>query len=275
MIEISLCDINPNALKITRYQIDAFASKVFEGNPAIVCPLDDFLSDEIMQSIASEHNLSETAFIVKEEDYYHIRWFTPVAEVELCGHATLASAFVIFNIFNHEAERIHFRTLYRGDLFVKRVNGMFELDFPSTETRPSSFDLNLVQECFNIDILEHYDGKTDCILIAKSHADVASARPDFHSLGKLDRRGFILTAPSDEYDFVSRFFAPKFGVDEDPVTGSAHTLLIPFWSKHLNKTNMIAKQISERGGLVYCTYLGDRVKIAGNGVLYAEGTISL
>lgn len=262
-------------MKILRYQVDAFSEHTFGGNSAIVCPLTEFLSAETMQAIAAEHNLSETAFIVEKGDGYQIRWFTPVAEVELCGHATLASAFVVFEILGHEAESITFKTLYRGDLEVKKKNDMYELDFPSTQTIPSSYDLDLIQDCFNIPIVEHFDGKTDCILVLQDEASVLSAKPDMGKLAKLDRRGFIITSTSNEYDFVSRFFAPKFGVPEDPVTGSAHTLLIPYWYEKLGKINMIARQVSKRGGTLYCTYMDDRVRIAGNAVLYAKGEIYL
>jgi len=263
------------SMKIEKYQVDAFAEEHFEGNPAVVCPLPEFLDDELMQNIATEHNLSETAFIVKEADFYHIRWFTPVAEVELCGHATLASAFVIFEILGHDAEVINFKTLYRGNLSVVKKNGMFELDFPSTETTPSTFDLSLIQECFDLPILEHFDGKTDCILLLENEEAVLKAKPDLAKLALLDRRGFIITSTSSKYDFVSRFFAPKFGVPEDPVTGSAHTLLIPYWHKKLDKINMIARQESKRGGTLYCTFLDDRVRIAGHAVLYSKGDIML
>ena len=262
-------------MKILKYHIDAFAERPFEGNPAVVCPVSVFPPVELMQNIAAEHNLSETAFIVKEDDFYHIRWFTPVAEVELCGHATLASAYVIFEIVGHDSEKINFKTLYRGDLSVVRKNGMFELDFPSTNTVPSIFDLKLIQECFDVPIIEHFDGKTDCILLLENESAVLKAEPDLAKLAKLDRRGFIITARSSEYDFVSRFFAPKFGVPEDPVTGSAHTLLIPYWHSKLKKINMVARQVSRRGGTIYCTFMDDRVRIAGHAALYSTGEIHI
>lgn len=262
-------------MEIEKYQIDAFTDQLFAGNPAVVCPVSAFPPDHLMQQIAMEHNLSETAFIVKEGEDYHIRWFTPVYEVELCGHATLASAFVIFEILGHNSERVKFHSKYRGNLFVERKNGMYELDFPATTTKPSSFPIELLQDCFDVRIMEHYDGLTDCLLILESEEMVRKAKPDLRKLSKIDRRGVIISSSSDSVDFVSRFFAPKFGVDEDPVTGSAHTLLIPHWHKKLKKINMVAKQISKRGGTLYCTYLEDRVKIAGHGVLYSRGLINL
>lgn len=262
-------------MEIAKYHVDAFAERVFEGNPAVVCPLDAFLDDELMQNIAGEHNLSETAFIVKEEEGYQIRWFTPLAEVELCGHATLASAYVIFEELGYEKDVLTFSTKYRGELKVSKVNGMYELDFPSTASKASEYPLSLIQDCFDVEILEHYDGRTDCILLVKDEKALLRAKPNFQRLAELDRRGFILTSPSTKYDFVSRFFAPKFGVNEDPVTGSAHTLLIPFWSKRLDKINMVARQQSKRGGTLYCTYLEDRVRISGGAFLYSKGEIRL
>lgn len=262
-------------MKIKKYQIDAFAEKVFCGNPAVVCPVDEFPEKDLMQAIASEHNLSETAFIVKKDLAYLIRWFTPNAEVELCGHATLASAFVIFEIMGHQENYIVFETLFRGDLRVSKTNGMYELDFPSTRAQPSSININLLQDCFNVPIKDHFDGKTDCLLLFASEDDVKRARPDMRKLKNLDRRGFIITSESSTYDFVSRFFAPNVGVPEDPVTGSAHTLLIPFWSNRLGKVNMVARQVSKRGGMLYCTYLTDRVRISGHAVKYSEGEIEL
>lgn len=262
-------------MKILKYQVDAFAEKLFEGNPAAVCPLEEFLDDEILQNIAMEHNLSETAFIVKSDEGYFIRWFTPNSEVELCGHATLASAYVIFEKLGFADDSIRFQTKFRGELSVRKKNELYELDFPSTMTVPSRYDLSDFQSCFNVHIKENYDGITDSILVLESESDVLAAKPDLKKLLQLERRGIIITAESETFDFVSRFFAPKFAVDEDPVTGSAHTLLIPFWSKRLEKKNMVARQVSERGGNLYCTFLGDRVHIAGSARLYSEGEIYL
>lgn len=260
---------------IEKYQIDAFAEKIFEGNPAVVCPVSKFPDDSLMQKIAMEHNLSETAFIVSKEGSYDIRWFTPSAEVELCGHATLASAFVIFEIIGHKEDDIIFNSKIRGQLRVEKKNGMYELDFPSTETFSSNFSLNKIQDCFNVRIIEHFDGRTDCLLVVENEADVLNAKPNFQLLSKLERRGFIITSESNKYDFVSRFFGPKVGVNEDPVTGSAHTLLIPFWSRRLKKKNMVARQVSSRGGTLYCTHLDDRVRIAGPAILYSKGKIQI
>ncbi len=262
-------------MKIKKYQVDAFAEKTFEGNPAVVCPLPQFLPEKMMQQIAMEHNLSETAFIVQDGDRYHIRWFTPVAEVELCGHATLASAYVIFEIFEHPSLEIEFQSLHRGILTVTKVNEMYELDFPAFETDPSKLNKSDLGSCLGVDIVEVRNGVTDCLVVVESESAVVAAKPDFTALTSFQRRGFIITAPSEKYDFVSRFFAPRFGVNEDPVTGSAHTLLIPYWHKKLGKTNLVARQLSSRGGTLYCTYLGDRVRIAGYASLYSEGVIFL
>lgn len=262
-------------MEITKYQVDAFANKVFQGNPAAVCPLDEFLADEVLQAIALEHNLSETAFIVPKGSGYEIRWFTPKAEVALCGHATLASAYIIFEKLGFQDEKIVFETRMSGVLTVSKVNGMYELNFPSNHCAPSSFSKSLLSDALNVDVEEIYDGTTDCLAILKNESAVKYCDPDISKLSKIDRRGIIISSKSDEVDFVSRFFAPKVGVNEDPVTGSAHTMLIPFWSKRLDKINMVARQLSERSGTLYCTYLEDRVLIAGQTQLYSEGKIYL
>lgn len=262
-------------MEIRKFQIDAFAENIFEGNPAAVCLLDEFLADEILLNIASEHNLSETAFIVENGKNYDIRWFTPVAEVNLCGHATLASAFVIFECLHYKNQEIVFQSRHSGVLKVKKIEGRYELDFPVSVIHPSKYSKSELQTYFDQSIVEVWDGKEDCLVVLKDEQAVNTCIPDLKALKKLNSRGFIITAKSHQYDFVSRFFGPRVGVDEDPVTGSAHTLLIPYWAEKLGKSSMIAKQISERGGILYCGLDNERVTIAGSAKLYSEGIIYL
>ena len=257
-------------MELKLYQIDAFANKPFEGNPAAICPLDNWLPDALMQSIAAENNLSETAFIVPTDKGYHIRWFTPLHEVDLCGHATLASAYVIFNILEYQKEEISFESK-SGILTVTKNDDWLEMDFPSKVPVKCSVPEQILKafptrttECLKAD---------DYIVVFENEANIANAKPDIALLAELDLRGVVITAKSKEYDFVVRFFVPKHGIDEDPVTGSIFTELIPYWSAKLNKKALTAKQISARGGEVGCVYAGDRVKISGRAVLYLTGTI--
>jgi len=254
------------------YQIDAFASKVFTGNPAAVCPLDVWLDEKLMQQIAAENNLSETAFFVKNNGFYDIRWFTPTVEVELCGHATLASAYVLFQELGFAGDSILFQSK-SGALKVSQDRGKFILDFPKqipvSCITPAPIQLafgNNVQSC-----LKH----EDYIVVLHDEAAVMNANPDIHILKQLDLRGVIITARSNQYDFVSRFFAPNCGIDEDPVTGSSFTQLAPYWAKVLGKNKLTAKQVSQRGGEVWCELVDDRVCIAGEAVKYAEGFITV
>jgi len=256
------------------YQIDAFTSKLFGGNPAAVCILESWLETDVMQQIAAENNLAETAFAVKNTNHYELRWFTPEIEVDLCGHATLATAFVIFNYHGYKENTLRFISPRSGELLVqKSESGLLTMDFPTD-------DVTLVSEQTNItkaigkQPLETYKGKTDYMLIYKSQAEIEAIKPNFHLLNELDCRGVIITAKGNEVDFVSRFFAPQCGIPEDPVTGSAHTTLTPYWSEKLNKKTLTAKQLSERGGDIQCEYLGDRVKLSGHGVCYLIGEIA-
>jgi PhzF family phenazine biosynthesis protein len=259
-----------NQVKI--YQIDAFAKEVFEGNPAAVIPLDSWLDDALMQKIALENNLSETAFFVKENEKFHIRWFTPTSEVDMCGHATLASAFVLFEILNFQDTEIVFSSK-SGDLHVKRDEGMFVMDFPVQEIISCDF-LDAIFEAFEVKPKECYKAM-DYLLVFENEEDIVDAKPNFEKLKNIDARGVIITAKSTKYDFVCRFFAPKYGIDEDPVTGSAFTQLVPYWSKVLNKNEFRAKQLSQRGGEVFCKLKNERVEIAGYGVKYLEGIIEV
>jgi PhzF family phenazine biosynthesis protein len=255
------------------YQVDAFTDRLFGGNPAGVCPLDQWLADEVMQKIAMENNLSETAFFVKEDAGFHIRWFTPKVEVNLCGHATLASAHVIFHYPGYNGESISFQSR-SGILKVTREGDLLILDFPANKPQRTALPDDFVQS-LNITPIQCYRGKEDYLLLYKSQQEIEALIPDFRRLEKIDARAVIVTAPGDKVDFVSRFFAPRVGVDEDPVTGSAHTVLIPFWAEKLGKTEMKALQLSRRGGTLFCRLRGDRVDIGGNAVTYLKGEISL
>jgi PhzF family phenazine biosynthesis protein len=258
-------------MKLKLYQIDAFAEKLFMGNPAGECPLDKWLPDELMQKIAMENNLSETGFFVKEGDVYHIRWFTPAVEVDLCGHATLAAAHVIFEYLNYKQNTIHFKSR-SGDLFVRKENEYLVLNFPADKITKVEIPATLI-EGLGIAPVESYKGISDYLLVYKNQEEVEKINPDFKVLSQTGTRGFIVTARGNECDFVSRFFAPGVGVGEDPVTGSAHTTLTPYWKKVLGKNEMTAMQLSKRKGHLNCKYLGERVEIAGKAKTYLIGEI--
>lgn len=259
-------------MKIPLYQIDAFTSYVFRGNPAAVCPLEGWLDDSVMQAIAQENNLSETAFFVKEGEDYRIRWFTPVAEVDLCGHATLASGFVIFNYLDPTINRVIFHSR-SGPLSVVREEELLSMDFPSQPPQSCSPPRELL-DGLGGEPLEALCSE-DYFVVFTSERDIRGLNPDMGTLKRLDLRGVIVTAPGDEVDFVSRFFAPKFGIDEDPVTGSAQCALTPYWSQRLGKNDLHAHQVSKRGGELFCTDRGDRVSISGRAVRYMEGSITI
>lgn len=259
--------------KLRIFQADAFAAELFRGNPAAVVPLDKWLPDELMQKIALENNLSETAFFISEGDHFHIRWFTPKAEVNLCGHATLASAHILFNELGYGKDFIQFQSK-SGVLTVRKTDGLLQLNFPADFVRlePANDALNAA---LGIQATETYKGRTDYLLLFDSEEQIRNLKPDFQLLYQTDARGIICTAKGNEVDFVSRFFAPKVGVNEDPVTGSAHTSLIPFWAGRLNKSELRALQLSERRGELWCTLSGDRVLIAGKAVTYLRGEIEI
>ena len=254
------------------YQVDAFTDTVFGGNPAAVCVLDEWLSDDLMQRIAEENNLSETAFVVKEESAYAIRWFTPTVEVDLCGHATLASAHILFLYYRFPAQVIEFRSRNRGNLYVKKKDDKLTLDFPVDEIEKIEAPQSLVQ-AFTIEPEEVYKGKTDYMLVFRDQDQIESARPNMELLKEAGVRGIIITAPGKKADFVSRFFGPGSGVDEDPVTGSAHTTLTPYWANRLGKKSLKARQLSKRGGKLSCSLKEDRVKITGKAVTYMSAEI--
>jgi PhzF family phenazine biosynthesis protein len=257
-------------VQIPVYQVDAFTDSVFKGNPAAICPLDDWLPEETMQSIAAENNLSETAFFVKNGSGYKLRWFTPAVEVDLCGHATLASAFVLFNLLGEKHDRILFETK-SGVLTVVRHGDLLALDFPSRPPAP-------VEPCTGLfDALgikpREILAARDYLAVYDSEDVLRSLAPDMEGLKHIDKFAVIATAPGNDCDFVSRFFAPAKGVPEDPVTGSAHCTLIPYWANRLGKTQLRARQISRRGGDLFCELHGNRVEIAGHGALFLKGEI--
>ncbi|MDP4271069.1 MAG: PhzF family phenazine biosynthesis protein [Bacteroidota bacterium] len=254
------------------YQIDAFTDRVFSGNPAAVCPLDEWLSDDLLQKIAMENNLAETAFYVRDGNEYHIRWFTPKTEVDLCGHATLAAAFVLFHCENYTEETIRFFSPRSGKLTVSRQDDLLTLNFPIDCFEQTELTDDL-RQCFHISPKQAFRGKTDYLLVFDTEEQILRIKPDLGQIAKLDVRGVIITAKGDNVDFVSRFFAPQCGIDEDPVTGSAHTTLTPYWSERLNKTELTAIQLSERKGYLHCRLSGDRVEISGNARLYLIGEI--
>ncbi len=261
-------------MEFRKYHVDAFSSRLFEGNPAAVCILEEYPSDDILISIAAEHNLAETAFVVSQEDSFFIRWFTPSVEVALCGHATLAAAFVLFNFEGYNEKILKFQSKYSGDLFVRRQGELYELDFPadfvSLVDKKESINFGL-----SIPVQEIYKGKSKYLVILENENQINELKPDLSEIMKLDKEGVIFSAPGESSDFVSRFFCPKIGINEDPVTGSAHTLLIPYWSKRLRKSQMIGKQLSKRGGTLYCQLEGERTYIAGNAVLYSVADVDI
>ncbi len=261
-------------MKIKMYQVDAFTQELFGGNPAAICLLDKWLPERKMQAIAAENNQAETAFIVAVEDVFDIRWFTPVIEVDLCGHATLAAAHVIFNHLNRTDNEIEFRSMHSGVLKVIRNGKLLTLDFPADTFVKVPTPAKL-SKALGIEPMETYKGKTDFMAVLPSEQHVLDLRPDFETLSTLDVRGVIATAAGTATDFVSRFFSPVSGINEDPVTGSAHTTLTPYWSKELGKTELVATQLSERKGKLWCKQNGNRVAISGHAVTYLEGEIQV
>lgn len=260
-------------MEIPIYQVDAFADRAFAGNPAAVCPLDEWLPDATMQALAMENNLAETAYFVKSGERYHLRWFTPEIEMDLCGHATLASAWVIFNKLEPGRGEVRFDTR-SGELAVARSGDLLRLDFPSRPPKPVEAWSGLEAALGGAKPREILAAR-DYLVVYETERDVRALEPDFDALMDSDRL-VIVTAPgTGEIDFVSRFFAPLVGIDEDPVTGSAHCTLIPYWSKRLGKKTLRAKQVSKRGGDLWCTDEGERVTMAGHGVLVLEGRVLL
>ncbi len=261
-------------MNIDIYQIDAFTDKVFGGNPAAVCPLKKWLKDEVMQNIAAENNLAETAFYIKDGDKYVLRWFTPTVEVDLCGHATLAAAFVIFNFEKHSNQTVEFYSPRSGNLSVMKNDDLYTLNFPKDTLEEVQLTKDLT-DGFTLKPEKALKGKTDYILVYANEDEIKNIEPRFSEITKVNCRGIIVTARGREVDFVSRFFAPQSGVNEDPVTGSAHTSLIPYWSNRLNKNELSAIQLSKRQGFLKCKQLEHRVEISGKAQLYLKGKIVL
>lgn len=264
-------------MKLTLYQVDAFTDKLFGGNPAAVIPLQEWISDELMQQLALENNLSETVFFVPAAGAdacdYHIRWFTPAAEINLCGHATLASAWVLYHILGYDKPTIRFNCK-SGLLTITRREDIISMDFPTWKPQPvKDFPADLAVALGFVPFKQVYKQR-DFLVELDSEEAVRNCQPDFTRLKRMGEK-VIITAQGDEVDFVSRFFAPVVGINEDPVTGSAHSQLIPYWAEKLGKTNLRAKQLSRRGGELWCEYLGERVTIAGKGVFFMKGEIDL
>ena len=260
-------------MELDLYQVDAFAEDVFGGNPAGVVPLFEWPSDELMQNIAAENNLSETAFFVRKGEYFELRWFTPEAEVDLCGHATLASAHVLYQYLDYEDPAVVFETK-SGRLFVDRENDLYSMDFPAWTVREIQVT-ERVSKALGARPKELFMGERDMMAVFESEEDIVALKPDFRLVSQLDGMCMICTAPGLDHDFVSRTFVPEHGIPEDPVTGSAHCTLVPFWAERMNKTVFHAYQASKRGGVLQCEHLGDRVKIAGKAVTFMKGTIKL
>lgn len=258
-------------MELSLYQVDAFASDVFKGNPAAVCPLAEWLSDDLLQAIARENNLSETAFFVRSAGRYQLRWFTPGCEVDLCGHATLATAHILFEYLDEPSKTLRFETK-SGELTVRRDGSRISLDFPARPPVAVARPTNLVQALGGSEPLEIL-GSRDYLVRYSTAAEVHALSPNMEALKRIDRFAVIVTAPGIDCDFVSRFFAPAKGVNEDPVTGSAHCTLIPYWAEKLNKNALYARQVSSRGGELFCRLNGDRVEIAGQAVLFLKGSI--
>lgn len=260
--------------QITIYQVDAFTDTLFSGNPAAVCPLDEWPDDQTLQAIAAENNLSETAFFLGNDGIYQLRWFTPGTEVRLCGHATLASAHVLFNELGEQSDQVAFHTL-SGELIVTREQNSYCMNFPARENIESTAPEGIFN-ALGIAPCPVYRNEEDYLLLLEDEDQVRSVNPDFASLLAVEARGIIITSEGKNCDFASRFFAPAVGVNEDPVTGSAHCALTPFWSQRLGKTEKLhARQIGKRGGELFCSLSGDRVLFEGRAITFLEGKIRL
>ena len=261
-------------MKLPLYQIDAFASKVFTGNPAAVVPLGGWLLDETMQAIAMENQLSETAFIIPGEEKVALRWFTPAIEVDLCGHATLASAHVLFSELRWDGDSVVFSSR-SGDLTVLNLGSQLEMDFPSDELNPAEPEKDRVGAALGCRVLELWRGRDDYMAVVEDESVVRGLKPDMRAISDLPARGILVTAPGEAVDFVSRCFFPAAGIDEDPVTGSAHTTMAPYWSEKLGRGVLTAHQVSARCGEVICEPDGNRVKLRGQALTYLRGEIEI
>ncbi|MEK7263446.1 MAG: PhzF family phenazine biosynthesis protein [Bacteroidota bacterium] len=259
-------------MKLKLYQIDAFTDTLFSGNPAAVCPLqNEWLDEEVMQHIAMENNLAETAFYIFKNNEFSIRWFTPTTEVDLCGHATLATAYVLFFHENYQKDELTFSSR-SGKLSVRKDGDFLVLNFPADTIAKTELTDEL-RQCFSIHPKEVYKGKTDYMLIFENEEQIKNIQFDLQAIEKIDARGIIITALGTDVDFVSRFFGPQSGIAEDPVTGSAHTTLVPYWQNVFQKESFTAKQISSRGGFLRCKFLNERIEISGQARTYLIGEI--
>ncbi len=261
-------------MELKIYQVDAFTDHLFGGNPAAIVPLKSWLPDDLMQKIATENNLSETAFYVQTGEKFEIRWFTPTAEVDLCGHATLATAHILFERKKYAEKIINFYSK-SGILKVSKLNNLYTMDFPADEIHPVTPPVEIIKGLGTTPI-ETFRGKDDYMIVIDSEREIKNIQPDFRMLSLLEKaRGIIVTAPGIDVDFVSRCFYPRFGIDEDPATGSAHTTMTPYWSQKLNKIELTALQLSPRKGVFRCKFLQDRVLISGQAVTYLKGKLIL
>jgi len=261
-------------MKLSIYQVDAFAEKVFKGNPAAVIPLDDWIDEDLMQQVAMENNLSETAYVVKTDAGYHIRWFMPEYEIDLCGHATLASAYVIKNFLEPHIAEINFSTQKAGILKATAKDGLYTLDFPARMPQACETPEKLLPS-LGISTAVEVLRSRDYFVVLPNEEAVRNAEPDYTLMKELDTIGVIVTAKGHEADVVSRCFYPGAGIPEDPVTGSAHCNIVPYWSEKLGKTKLFCQQHSARGGDLQCELDGDRVLMSGNCVLFLQGEIHL
>jgi PhzF family phenazine biosynthesis protein len=260
-------------MKIQTYFIDAFANQIFRGNPAAVCILEKWLSDEMLQSIAAENHLPATAFLVNKANKFEIRWFTPEYEIDLCGHGTLAASYVIFNYLDSTLQQIDFHSC-QGLLRVKRDKECITLDFPIKSLEDCSHSPQIENGLDASPIISYQYKSERCLVVLGSEEEVKNIKPNLQALAELPYRGIIITAPGRKADFVSRVFYPQKLISEDAVTGSSHCLLVPYWSKKLSKTKLHSRQLSQRGGDLFCELINDRVFISGSAVLYLQGTIS-
>ncbi|WP_395802168.1 PhzF family phenazine biosynthesis protein [Daejeonella sp.] len=261
-------------LTIPIFQVDAFTDKLFGGNPAAVCPLHEWLPAPLLQKIAAENNLAETAFFIRQGNDFELRWFTPESEVDLCGHATLATAHVLFKHLNHSSDIIHFHTLKAGTLTVSKGDDVYTLNFPSRPPHACEVPSGLIEAMGGGDPIQILRSR-DYFIVYESEEVIKSLKPDFSRLKQMDSLGFVVTAPGLNSDFVSRFFAPAVGIDEDPVTGSAHCNLIPYWASKLGKDKLHAYQVSARMGELWCENKGERVLMSGKAITYLQGEISV
>lgn len=259
-------------IKLKMFQVDAFAERAFEGNPAAVCPLEAWLDDSLMQAIAEENNLAETAFFVPAGEAFELRWFTPVAEVDLCGHATLASAHVLYEHLDYSGRSVRFLTR-SGELTVARSEHGLSMDFPAALPQAAEAPAALLTGLGRSP--QHVLAAFDYLAVYESEEEVRALEPDFGQLQRTPLRGVIATAPGKEVDFVSRCFFPKLGINEDPVTGSAHCELAPYWSARLGRSELTARQLSKRGGSVHCAVAGERVLLSGSAVNYMTAEITV